>query len=261
MALKRLPWREKQSVPANLEYGKYIASDEYAEYYNQYLESIRESDSILIGLIRDIVAPRLQSGKTLKLIDIGCASGALLYHLKHQIPQLSLTGADAYPEVLERCRQNPSLEGIQFEEMDALHLPVQQKYDLIVFNAVLFMFPTETFENIIQQCFTMLNDGGALFMFDFFNPYEQEITITEVSKVHSAGMVLHFRSAVNVKDILRKAGFTQVDLHPFEIPIDLEKPSDPSDITTHTVKTKDGHRLLFRGGLYQPWTHLVAQKP
>ena len=105
----------------DVKYGDYIASQEYRDYYARYFTQIRESDRVLIEMVHNRLDERLQHGDSLSLIDIGCGSGQLLFHLKHQLPQITLTGADAFPAVVEQCRQNQDLSGITFVDADLLN--------------------------------------------------------------------------------------------------------------------------------------------
>jgi hypothetical protein len=63
------------------------------------------------------------------------------------------------------------------------------------------------------------------------------------------------------KHAFRRAGFTSWDFWPFEVPIDLPKFEHKEDVITYTRKDEHGELMTFRGTLYQPWCHMVAQKP
>lgn len=59
---------------------------------------------------------------------------------------------------------------------------------------------------------------------------------------------------------LLACGFSQPRFLPFLMPFELERPKDPMDITSYTVNAESVGHLSFRGVLYQPWCHLIAQK-
>lgn len=236
----------------------YYASRDYFEYQQRYASNIRESDRKLIELLRDAVGPDAEPG--VRLVDIGCSSGNLLLHLKHRLPGLRLTGGDAFPAIIEQCRANPDLAGIDFETMDVLALEGSNRFEIVVVNAVLFMFDESDLDRAIAGIARLLPTGGRLFAFDLFHPYEQTLAVFERSKLHPEGMTLHIRPYSAVDAILRRHGFAPPAVTPFAIPIDLPKPADASDISSQTVRMENGDRLIFRGGLYTPWCHLSARK-
>ena len=60
--------------------------------------------------------------------------------------------------------------------------------------------------------------------------------------------------------MLEESGLGNASFEPFSIQIDLPRPEISGPIYTYTVRTDEGDRLQFRGTLFQPWCHLVANK-
>jgi SAM-dependent methyltransferase len=247
-------------------YKAYVADEDfsadYSAYQQRYSEQIRESDRVVIEIVRELNEKR----QGLRVLDIGCSTGNLLRHLNVLVPGLELTGGDLVPDVLSACRADPGLAGIEFEELDLLALP-RERFDIVIVNAVVYLLNDDEFRTAAQSLSGALRAGGALVMFDFFHPFRQELEIKETSRSHPAGLVLHFRSEARGRSILTDAGFDDVEFRPFSIPIDLEPgnryrddPGGFEDLNSYTRLAADGERLLFRGTLYQPWCHLVAQK-
>jgi SAM-dependent methyltransferase len=227
----------------------------YIGYQRKYRGDIRESDRVTISLVRD----NLPKGKNLRLLDIGCHSGNLLFHLKQALPQLRLIGGDLFQGVIETCRADPDLSGIEFEVMDLTDLQCAP-VDIIVASAVLFRFEEEQHGRIWQRFFELLKPGGIVVTFDFYNPFDQNLRLVESTVMHPEGLLLNFWSQQLVMSQLIKIGFKDIQFRMFQIPIDLilQVPTDP--LYTYTKQTLDGERLQFRGALYQPWCHLVAGK-
>lgn len=251
---------EGSLMPADKAYGDYIASDEYHQYYQKYFHQMRESDRVLIELIRSAFKDELARSASLSLVDIGCGSGNLLFHIKNQFATLALTGGDTYSDVIEGCRKNSDLEDITFEVMDLLKLNQASRFDGIIVNAVLFLFNATEFDLAVSNIACALKPGGWFFAYDFATHYQQDLTILEKSVTHPDGMTLHFRPAELITEIMQKHGFTKIVLSPFQIPIDLAPPGRPEDISSRTVMTDVGERLIFRGSLFTPWCHMMAQK-
>jgi SAM-dependent methyltransferase len=248
------------------QYKAYVANQDfaadYSAYQQRYSEQIRESDRVVIEIVRE-----LNEGRPgLRVLDIGCSTGNLLRHLNRLLPGLELTGGDLTPGVLAACRADAGLAGIEFEQLDLLDLP-RERFDIVIVNAVLYLLDDEEFRTAAESVSGALRAGGALVAFDFFHLFAQELEIKETSRSHPAGLLLHFRSEARSRSILTDAGFGDVDFRPFSIPIDLEPGSRYrddlggfEDLNSYTRMAADGERLLFRGTLFQPWCHLVATK-
>ena len=231
--------------------------DDYAAYQTKYATTIRESDRVILQLVAGLCQ---RATKPLALIDIGCSTGNLLLHLKNAGLPLSLSGGEMALSVLEQCESNLELSGIEFHVVNALDINRRQAFDIAIVNAVFYLFSPEEFTQSLASIYDCLKPGGSCVVFDFFHPYEQDLSITELSKTHEAGITLHMRPFSQVEALSKQIGFTTVTFQPFEIPIDLPRPAALNDIRSHTVKAESGVRLLFRGALYQPWCHLTLTK-
>ncbi len=244
-------------------YKDYVTDEQflagYNEYQRRYAEQIRESDKVILAVVGEFLAARKTKGEALQLLDIGCSTGNLLLHLRHRFPDLSLTGGDLAESSLAACRADPALSGIEFRKLDLLELP-PHAFDIVTVNAVLYMMGAPEFTAALASLAQSLRQGGLLLAFDFAHTFEQELAFIERSKTHPSGLALHLRSQALIRNELTAAGFTRVAFRPFEIPIDLPQPADPSELTTFTVRTSNGRRLQFRGILYQPWCHISAVK-
>jgi SAM-dependent methyltransferase len=247
----------------NFSYGDYVEDDKfitgYNEYQNKYAEKMRESDRVLVGLAEGICKESKQD-EPLSLLDVGCSTGNLLLHLKQHLRDIRLSGAELAESSLEQAKSNPDLAGVDFAKRDLLDLELHQEYDIIVVNAVFYMLNDEQLKKALKSVCLALKPGGSLLAFDFFHPFEQDLSVLEKSTTHPEGLMLHMRPQDSVKAILEDAGFSTAQFMPFSMPIDLEKPSQPDDMRTYTVKDEKGGRLSFRGVLFQPWCHLHAVK-
>jgi hypothetical protein len=172
---------------------------------------------------------------------------------------LQLCGGDMVESILENNRRNPDLEGVDFRFVDLLTLDDDILYNIATVNAVLYLFSEDQFRKACVRLRRALLPGGTLVLFDFFHPYEQDLAILEKSATHNGGLMLHFRPMRFAETVLTECGFREVKFYPFEIPVDLEIPKDPADITSYTRKDAYGTRMLFRGTLFQPWCHCVAR--
>lgn len=244
-------------------YREYVTDQEFAEGYNayqrRYAGTVRESDRVIIDLVRELVASRPPGSAPTRLLDLGCSTGNLLGHLRREVPGLQMTGGDLMGSSLEECRANPSLEGIAFDEIDALAIGRTAAFDIVVVNAVFYMFSDADLEASLHSISDALAPGGALVVFDFFHPFDQDLAVLEKSPTHRNGLMLHFRPYAVMEAMLSRAELGGASYTPFSIPIDLPRPDRDDDISSYTVATAEGGRMLYRGALSQPWCHMVAR--
>jgi SAM-dependent methyltransferase len=231
--------------------------DRYNEYQTKYAAQVRESDKLMIALVRDALRTR-KADRPTRVLDVGCSTGNFLLHLRRAFPDLELVGGELAESSLEICRRNPDLAGISFERLDLLDLPRTRRFDIVVINAVLYMMTDEQFQKALASLAGALASAGALLVFDLFHSFPQRISIIEISDLHPKGMALNFRPIPLVTTWLQQHGFDQIEFRPFTLPIDLPRDDDDVGLSTYTVSAADGSRLAFRGTLFQPWCHLRA---
>lgn len=227
----------------------------YVDYQRAYAEEPRESDRVLIGIIRNLLGER--SGGA-SLLDVGCCNGNLLRHLRRAMPGLRLSGSDVFPELMDTCRADPELAGMDFRVMDLRDLPDGPAHDVVTVNAVLHRFEREQFAECVRGLSRLVAPGGALVVFDWFHPFEQELVMREYTPEHPDGLSLVTRPFSQTRGILEAAGFGEVAFRPFHMPFDLARPADDRNVT-YTVPSPEG-RLSVRGSLLQPWCHVVARR-
>lgn len=243
-------------------YREYVADREfergYAEHQQRWRESVRESDRVLL---RRIAALRAAAGRPLSLLDVGCSTGNLLFHLRDRHPEDELVGADLMAETVRANAADPALAGIRFDVADVCELPYEGEFDVVVANAVLFLFEDADLARAYASIARALRPGGTVLAFDFAHEFGQSLRIVERSATHPDGMPLHFRPFTEIRELLAGAGLVDAEYEPFAIPIDLPRPASDDDLISRTERAADGRRLLFRGALFQPWCHWSARRP
>lgn len=213
----------------------------------QYRNTPRESDKVILSLLREL------SGT---LLDIGCSNGNLLKQIRDAFA-FDLCGGDLSPLRIDICRKDSGLAGIRFEVMDIMELP-SGSFDVVVANAVLCLLSEADYQKAISSIARALKPSGTLIAFDWMHEFDQELAVTERTPEIPEGIHLYFRSFRTVRAILSRHGFGDARFMPFAIPIDLE--AAPGTVNTRTIRSAEGGRLQFRGALYQPWCHLAATR-
>jgi SAM-dependent methyltransferase len=236
-----------EAYPADVHY-----MERYIQYQRQYFRDARESDKKIIRLLLDS-----QTDAGGDLLDIGCSTGALLYHIGMATSKFRLFGGDLSESQLADCRANTSLKDVTFQHMDIRSLP-ESAFDVVIANAVLYGFEDDDLKQALSSIRRSLRAGGRLIAFDFYHDFSQELSIVEKSTLFPNGHPLHFRSQAWMNVALQRSGFSRWVYHPFAIPIDLPR-TEKGSLQTYTVSTRDDQRLQFRGSLFQPWCHLIAE--
>jgi SAM-dependent methyltransferase len=244
-------------------YKKYVTDEkflkDYENYQERYSSSVRESDKKTIDLIGDWID---EGKKKSRVLDIGCSTGNLLYHLHHVYPDLELVGCDYAETSIRKCSQNTRLKNIEFHIADVTNPIKLGLFDIVLVNAVFYMMSENDFAKGLLNISKTLKQGGLLILFDFANDFNQDLKITEVSKSHPSGLDIHFRPKEKIRELLLSTGFSKLKFMNFKLPIDLPLISeqDHNELNSYTIKSENGERLVFRGSLYQPWCHICARR-
>ena len=251
------------SEPSN--YEDYVNDESFLRAYNayqaKYVTQIRESDKVLIELVRKIAACHDLARGPLRVLDIGCSTGNLLLHLKRLVPGIELTGGDLAESSLVVCRDNRDLAGITFERLDLLDLGMEGRFDVIIANAVGFFLSWDEYRRAARGVTRALRRGGTYIAFEWLHPFRnQDIVIIETTLGHPNGLRIYSRPMPKVVEVFEQAGFTEVRFMPFDLPIDLAMPGHDEEVVSYTKRAADGTNLCFRGTLFQPWCHMSAVK-
>ena len=230
----------------------------YEAYQQRYRRRPRESDRVLVSLVRKA----LVSKKGLvRILDVGCSTGNPLYWLQKQLPGAELVGTELAESSLKQCRKDPALSRVSFETLDITARPPRGRYDAITVNAVFYCFSEQEFRQSVSNLAQALKPGGCLFAYDFFHEVDDyRLALVEHSRTFPKGHKISMRPRNGVRAVLMKSGFSQVQFRPFSMPFDLAKREHAPVLMSYTRRMRSGERLTFRGVLYQPWCHLVARR-
>ena len=250
------------------DYKRYVSDPDWARTYSAYQKKYevnpRESDKKSARLVRDNLNGMPSLGRPARILDMGCSTGNFLRHLRTLVPHAQLFGGDLMAPIIDECRKAPDLAGISFDVMDIFDVPSAEPFDVIVVNAVTYLFEGDEFERVAASLAKALTPGGVYIGYEFVFPGDREKRIIDKSNAHPEGLKMTLRSEEAVNRALASAGFDEVRIEPFDLPIDLPKPEPTgtdADLMTYTVRDAvTNRRLMYRGDLFQPWAHIVARK-
>lgn len=250
------------------DYKRYVSDPDWARTYSAYQKKYesdpRESDKKSARLVLAALCEMPDLGRAPRILDIGCSTGNFLRHLQALCPDAELVGGDLMVPVVEECRRDQSLSRVRFDVMDVFALSTDRPFDVICANAVNVYFEQDEYQRAVRSIAGALAPGGAFVAYEWVFPGSREQRIVEKSQSHPEGLKFWFRSEEAVNRAFSAAGFDDVRVEPFDLPIDLPKPQltgTDADLMTYTVRDEvTGRRLMYRGELFQPWAHIVARK-
>ena len=179
-----------------------------------------------------------------KVLDIGCANGAMLKGLGSLYPKSYKHGIDLSPQLVKEAtsRLGP---GFSIEVADALEFEPKQKFNVIVASGVLSIF--EDFTLPLKRWLSWLAKGGWLYIFGPFNSANVDTRIlfrnNQRGSDWEGGLTSYAKTTVG--NFLVETGFKLYDFKKFHMPEPLSKHTDP--IRNYTLETSEGKLLLLNG--------------
>jgi len=114
--------------------------------------------------MRDIVLAQVAVDRAIRVLDIGCGTGSLLFRLAEALPQATLVGIDISSANIRAAQRQqadrPSAARVQFETADYLRFQAEP-FDAIVADGVLHLVPCDT-QALVRKLAADLRPGGLL---------------------------------------------------------------------------------------------------
>jgi ubiquinone/menaquinone biosynthesis C-methylase UbiE len=115
--------------------------------------------------LREIGIKMLPPKPGMKVLDIGCGTGAHLVH--YQKIQCQVSGVDTSPSMLERARLKLG-EQANLTQVDASTLPFPDKnFDIILLSTVLHEMGPDLRKNVLLEAHRVMKDSGRIIIIDF----------------------------------------------------------------------------------------------
>jgi len=114
--------------------------------------------------MRDIVLGHVPRDRAIRVLDIGCGTGSLLFRLADMLPSAALVGIDISPANIQAANQQRAARAtgarLQFEAADYLAYRAEP-FDAIVTDGVLHLVPGDT-SALVRKLAGDLREGGVL---------------------------------------------------------------------------------------------------
>lgn len=208
---------------------------------NPRKDIIKENFKAVISELKKIIP---DTSKKIKLADLGCANGELLYHIKNEFPNWDLYGCDITDEFIQ--------VGKNFEGLSGVHLETRDMFDVEgEFDVVICMGTIHNFYDIslpLNKFLSLCKKGGFLLADGFFNKRDIELRIklmdntSEETKGHwKTSFNKHSRKAIinAYKDKVSEIRFEDIIMNVY-LPKDPNKPA----VIHYTFKDAEGKNIV-----------------
>jgi SAM-dependent methyltransferase len=193
--------------------------------------------------LADLIAERLPDPGS--LLDIGCAKGEFIFHLRERFPACRFAGLEYSTRLLELARSEPRLEGVDFVQGDAASFELGRQFDVVVMAGVLSTF--DDFAPPLERMVHHLAPGGYGYVFGGFTSADVDVIVryrnnAMGSREWSSG--LNMFSLNTIRAALEPAA-SSIRHHEFRIAQPLARSEDP--VKSFTITTESGDRLIVNG--------------
>jgi len=149
--------RKMEEVRANFASGSTGYDDRIKKIIPRY-------DEMLDALVSCVRPPR---DRRLRIIDIGCGTGAVSARLLHSHPDIELTCLDMTAEMLELAKERLKGHGVKFVLADIYDFELDGPYDMVISSLALHHIVSDHDKKAIyQKIYDALAPGGSFFNAD-----------------------------------------------------------------------------------------------
>lgn len=186
------------------------------------------------------------------VLDVGCASGALIHYLQTILPHHNFTGVDTSKEFLE-VAQNITPDATWING-NALKLPenLYNAFDVSLSLGVIGIFNEQESIRMLEELVRTINGIGAVYVFSHFNDYNVDMLVNHrVAQSGGDGKwemgFNNFSKNTVSKWLDRIEGVEEYRFIDFELPFEVKQDKkNPS--RSWSFEGKKG-KLLFTNGL------------
>nr|NIN33848.1 methyltransferase domain-containing protein [Gammaproteobacteria bacterium]NIO61276.1 methyltransferase domain-containing protein [Gammaproteobacteria bacterium] len=192
------------------------------------------------------LATLVDTEQQLRVADVGCGNGELLYYLHKQYPHWDLSGFDHTLEFIKTAQDFHGLQGVKFYHRD--FTDIEGTYDIVLSTCFLSLFKdiSEPFNRLLDLC----TDGGYIFATGLFNPYDIEVRVEfcDNSRPETRGEWRTDFNRHSQQSIRRMLEGRVHQLYFIECRYDIELAPDPDHvIRVWSLREHNGNTLLING--------------
>ena len=217
----------------------------------KYVEEKQEIDKFLEKLI----SPAIQ-GKNLKILDACCGVGHVLRFLSEISPESTFLGVDQTPYLIEEAKTLcQDKKNISFEAGDVYELPSKypKEFDISINWKTISWLPY--YDQLLKALVDVTKKHIFISSLFYDGDIDFETKVREFQKEagkEGFNVFYNVYSIPRFKEFVYGLGAKNIEVHDFEIGIDIPKP--PKDqMGTYTVRLENGKRLQISGAVVMSW--------
>ena len=200
--------------------------------------------------IHKLIARRIMdfniSGKPLSIVDVGCATGELLFHLAKTMGDgHRFAGAEISAKMVTKARHMVPIAEFSIYDISSKQAALNQQFDVVTCCGVLEVFDDLTIP--LHNLFKLCKLGGLVLIFAAINEYPVDL----ITRYRHSGTALAWERGWNYfskrtyEELIRNESVLyRVNALDVALPFDLPRGSDP--MRTWTVNV-DGRRTITCG--------------
>lgn len=192
----------RHPIPSASELTNIYKNNDYFSFWGnkKNLDAIHKMKAKTAELFLSKITPLFKNKKPLYLLEVGCATGALLETAQKQ--GFEVTGIEPNPK-FSQLAQKITGQQIYAEPFEKINFP-PYSFDIIVFFDVLEHFAN--FNMVIKKCFSLLKSGGLIAI---STPDTKSLSfkILGTRWPHFKSEHLHYFNAKNLALLLESNGF------------------------------------------------------
>ena len=203
----------------------------------------KEDHKFIAGELRRLVDVRAP----LRVGDLGCGNGELIYYLRTMFPHWDFSGFDCTREFIDTARGFEGLAGVRFAERDLFE--VQDSFELVLCTGVANIF--EEIDGLLNKLLAVCAPRGVILVDGLFNQYPVDVRVRFCDNSLPASQGV-WRTAFNqhsrrtVSELLegRVESFEFADMvMDKDLPFDSENPA----VNSFTFRDSAGRNIITNG--------------
>lgn len=199
--------------------------------------------------------------RAMRVGDLGCGNGELIYYLKSQFPHWEYSGFDYTKSFIDAALSFEGLAGVRFVNQDLFE--INEIFEIMLCTGVANTFPDVG--ELLGKLLSVCEAGGWVFVDGLFNRHAVDVRLTfrDNSVPESQGLWRtafnqHSRESIGKMLRGRVTSFEFVDMvMDKDLPFDEAKPA----VSSFTFRAADGRNVITNGlNLIVNRTLLVIEK-
>lgn len=190
-----------------------------------------------------------QLPKNAHVLDIGCATGALIAYLSARFPKFCFRGLDPAEELLVIAKEK--LPNIDFDTGSAERLCeiYQEKFDLLLCFGVIGILDDISAKTVFEQMISICKSPGCIYVFSQFNEFDIDVMVK-----HRNSKEAHFGAewavgwniySIKTIELWLENKVKGIKFINFDMPLRL--PMQPNPVRSWTIDVGGGKLQLTNG--------------